>query len=214
MTLVFDDACCFCGVVLEGPHNNVCWGCWDKYDASFGVWGEPVNGGDNDARQGGWCNSELMTKAAAEAEAARNNAPGINQYWQYSVKRMQEPSPIQPPPRKSVYEWLLELRLENQAIARPGMDTNQDKLVNPPVPAGWKLMKDSEVTGAMTQFAVALLRDMTLIMWDEVIRTFTLAPVPPATTGTSKRILARIEYHPPDFQNHSVHRGVTLYEPV
>ena len=26
-------------------------------------------------------------------------------------------------------------------------------------------------------------------------------------------VLARVEWHPPDFQNSVVHRGVTLYEP-
>ena len=78
---------------------------------------------------------------------------------------------------------------------------------NPPVPAGWKLMQQVEVTTAMTAFAVALLHDSTLLMFDEVIRTFTVGT-------TSKRILARIEWHPPDFQNGVEHRGVTLYEPV
>jgi hypothetical protein len=27
-------------------------------------------------------------------------------------------------------------------------------------------------------------------------------------------VLARVEWHPPDFQNHAVHRGVTLYVPA
>jgi hypothetical protein len=26
-------------------------------------------------------------------------------------------------------------------------------------------------------------------------------------------VMARVEWHPPDFQNSVVHRGVTLYEP-
>ena len=30
----------------------------------------------------------------------------------------------------------------------------------------------------------------------------------------SAAVLARVEWHPPDFQNNVVHRGVTLYEPV
>jgi hypothetical protein len=27
-------------------------------------------------------------------------------------------------------------------------------------------------------------------------------------------VLARVEWHPPDFQNNAIHRGVTLYVPV
>jgi len=27
-------------------------------------------------------------------------------------------------------------------------------------------------------------------------------------------VLARVEWHPPDFQNSVVHRGVALYEPI
>ena len=27
-------------------------------------------------------------------------------------------------------------------------------------------------------------------------------------------VLARVEWHPPDFQNGTAHRGVTLYEPA
>ena len=27
-------------------------------------------------------------------------------------------------------------------------------------------------------------------------------------------VMARVEWHPPDFQNDVVHRGVTLYEPI
>jgi hypothetical protein len=33
-------------------------------------------------------------------------------------------------------------------------------------------------------------------------------------TFGSLDVLARVEWHPPDFQNSVVHRGVTLYEPV
>jgi hypothetical protein len=76
---------------------------------------------------------------------------------------------------------------------------------NPPVPDGWTLMKQSDVTPAMTAFAVALLHDSNLEMFDQVVRTFTAA---------RRKVLARIEWHPPDFQNGVVHRGVTLYESV
>jgi hypothetical protein len=27
-------------------------------------------------------------------------------------------------------------------------------------------------------------------------------------------VLARVEWHAPDFQNSAVHRGVTLYQPI
>ncbi len=77
---------------------------------------------------------------------------------------------------------------------------------NPPVPSGWKLMKQSDVLPSMTTFAVALLHDKVLEMFDQVIRTF-------GTTQT-KPVLARIEWHPADANNPAVHRGVTLYEPA
>jgi hypothetical protein len=75
---------------------------------------------------------------------------------------------------------------------------------NPPVPAGWKLMKQSEVTAEMTTWAVEILHDTTTYpMFATTIRTF----------GTLM-VLARVEWHVPDFQNGVVHRGVTLYEPI
>jgi hypothetical protein len=76
-----------------------------------------------------------------------------------------------------------------------------DALSNPPVPAGWTLMKQGDVTAAMSAFAVALLHDANLEMFDQIVRMF----------GASA-VLARIEWHPPDFQNGVVHRGITLYE--
>jgi hypothetical protein len=75
---------------------------------------------------------------------------------------------------------------------------------NPPVPAGYKLMMQSEVTPEMTTWAVEILDDPTTYpMFSTTTRMF----------GT-KLVLARVEWHPPDFQNHVVHRGVTLYEPI
>jgi hypothetical protein len=75
---------------------------------------------------------------------------------------------------------------------------------NPPVPAGYKLMQQSEVTPEMTTWAVAILNDpVTYPMFSMTTKTF----------GTLT-VLARVEWHPPDFQNGAVHRGVTLYEPV
>jgi hypothetical protein len=74
---------------------------------------------------------------------------------------------------------------------------------NPPVPAGWKLMPQSAVTPAMTAWAVAILHDPTTYpMFSTAMMTF-----------GSLMVMARVEWHPPDFQNNTVHRGVTLYEP-
>jgi hypothetical protein len=75
---------------------------------------------------------------------------------------------------------------------------------NPPIPAGYKLMMQSEVTPEMTDWAVMILHDpVTYPMFSTTTKTF----------GTLM-VLARVEWHPPDFQNNKVHRGVTLYEPV
>ncbi len=74
---------------------------------------------------------------------------------------------------------------------------------NPPVPAGWQLMQQSAVTPAMTSWAVTILHDPTSHpMYSTTVQAFG-----PAT------VLARVEWHPPDFQNMAVHRGVTLYRP-
>ncbi len=75
---------------------------------------------------------------------------------------------------------------------------------NPPVPAGWKLMSQSAVTPAMTSWAVAILHDPTdYPMFSTTTQTF-----------GSLLVMARVEWHPPDFQNNTVHRGVTLYQPI
>jgi len=75
---------------------------------------------------------------------------------------------------------------------------------NPPVPAGWVLMQQSQVTPAMTTWAVTILNDPT---------TYPLFSTTIMTFG-SLMVLARVEWHPPDFQNSVVHRGVTLYVPA
>jgi hypothetical protein len=75
---------------------------------------------------------------------------------------------------------------------------------NPPVPTGYKLMMQSEVTPAMTTWAVMILNDPT---------TYPMFSTTMMTFGTLN-VLARVEWHPPDFQNNVVHRGVTLYEPI
>jgi hypothetical protein len=74
---------------------------------------------------------------------------------------------------------------------------------NPPVPAGWQVMPQADVTPDMTTWAVAILDDpVTYPMYSTTLRTF-----------GSLTVMARVEWHPPDFQNSTVHRGVTLYEP-
>lgn len=75
---------------------------------------------------------------------------------------------------------------------------------NPPIPDGYRLMMQSEVTTAMTDWAVAILHDpVTYPMFATATMTFGAQPV-----------LARVEWHPPDFNNGVVHRGVTLYVPL
>ena len=77
-------------------------------------------------------------------------------------------------------------------------------MTNPPIPSGYKLMQHLAVTQAMTAWAVEILRDPHKYpMFATVMRAF---------DGTS--VLARVEWHAPDFQNRSVHRGVTLYAPT
>jgi hypothetical protein len=75
---------------------------------------------------------------------------------------------------------------------------------NPPTPAGYMLMMQSQVTPAMTSWAVMILNDpVTYPMFATTTQLF----------GTVL-VLARVEWHPPDFQNSVVHRGVTLYVPM
>jgi len=72
---------------------------------------------------------------------------------------------------------------------------------NPPIPIGYKLMKQLAVTPSMTEWAIKILHDpQKFPMLASVTRVF---------NGLS--VLARVEWHPPDFQNRAVHRGVTLY---
>jgi hypothetical protein len=73
---------------------------------------------------------------------------------------------------------------------------------DPPTPAGYQPMPQSQVTSAMTTWAVGILHDpFTYPMFSCATETFgTLA------------VLARVEWLPPDFQTSVVHRGVVLYE--
>jgi len=75
---------------------------------------------------------------------------------------------------------------------------------NPPIPTGYKLMAQADVTPDMTTWAVMILNDPT---------TYPMFATTTQTFGTLV-VLARVEWHPPDFQNSVVHRGVTLYEPI
>jgi hypothetical protein len=75
---------------------------------------------------------------------------------------------------------------------------------NPATPAGYVLMTQAAVTPAMTAWAVMILNDPSMYpMFSTTTQTF-----------GSQLVLARVEWHPPDFQNSVVHRGVTLYVPV
>jgi hypothetical protein len=75
---------------------------------------------------------------------------------------------------------------------------------NPPTPAGYVLMQQADVTSAMTTWAVAILNDPAMYpMFSTTTMLF----------GTLL-VLARVEWHPPDVNNTSIHRGVTLYEPA
>jgi len=75
---------------------------------------------------------------------------------------------------------------------------------NPAPPLGYKLMVQADVTPDMTAWAVAILHDpVTYPMYSSAMMTF-----------GALTVLARVEWHPPDFQNSNIHRGVTLYEPA
>ncbi len=97
----------------------------------------------------------------------------------------------------------------SEAGSCPGPATIQCCIVtpnvadNPPLPAGYMLMAQADVTAAMTSWAVTIL--------DEPV----MYPMFATTTQTfgTQLVLARVEWHPPDFQNSVVHRGVTLYVP-
>jgi len=77
-------------------------------------------------------------------------------------------------------------------------------MLNPPIPSGYQLMRQLAVTQPMTAWAVAILRDpQKYPMFCLTVQSFGGLPV-----------LARVEWHAPDFQNRAVHRGVTLYAPT
>lgn len=73
--------------------------------------------------------------------------------------------------------------------------------MNSIAPAGCTLLQQSQVTPAMTAWAVAVLNDLTKYpMYAFTVNIFGSMPV-----------LAHVEWHPPDANNAQVHRGVTLY---
>jgi hypothetical protein len=73
---------------------------------------------------------------------------------------------------------------------------------NPPVPAGWVQVKDAKVTPEMATWAAEIVNHgKSYPMCSSTLQTFGVAT-----------ILARVEWHPPDFNVDTVHRGVTLYE--
>ena len=75
---------------------------------------------------------------------------------------------------------------------------------NPPVPSGWMPMTQAMVTQQMTDWAVMILNDPT---------EYPMFSTAQMTFG-SQLVMARVEWHPPDFQNCAIHRGVTLYVPA
>lgn len=75
---------------------------------------------------------------------------------------------------------------------------------NPAVPVGWKLMAQIDVTPDMTTWAVTILQHpVTYPMFSSTTKMF-----------PTLLVLARVEWHPPDSNNETIHRGVTLYEPT
>jgi hypothetical protein len=91
-----------------------------------------------------------------------------------------------------------------EVAADAAEDLVPDLSQNPPIPAGWQLLQQSQVTSEMTAWAVMILNDPTdYPMFSTATMTF-----------GGLTIMARVEWHPPDFQNGVIHRGVTLYEPA
>ena len=75
---------------------------------------------------------------------------------------------------------------------------------NPPIPEGYKVMPQSEVTPDMTAWALSILHDPSAYpLFATATKTF-----------DELTVLIRVEWHVPDFQNTAVHRGVTLYEHI
>ena len=88
-------------------------------------------------------------------------------------------------------------------IVAPGACPKKPEVAaNPPVPTGWVQVKDAKVTPEMAAWAAEIVNHgKTYPMCSSTLQTFGAMP-----------ILARVEWHPPDFNVDAVHRGVTLYE--
>jgi hypothetical protein len=73
---------------------------------------------------------------------------------------------------------------------------------NPPKPVGWMRVQQSTITPEMTAWAT------------EIVKNTKAYPMCSSTTQTfgAVTMLARVEWHPADFNVSKVHRGVTLYE--
>lgn len=82
-----------------------------------------------------------------------------------------------------------------------------DPSQNPPPPANWRYMPQSDVTPAMTTWSIHLLNDTA--DWPGP-PPYTLIP----NVIDGKAIKAQVQSHPPDAQNPIVHRGISLFEPV
>src|SRR6478736_1988426 len=112
--------------------------------------------------------------------------------------------------RESGYSWESRLSQFIFASGRAGASEVRVRVLreqgaampsNPPIPVGLRLMKQLAVTPAMTAWAVEILRDSAKYpMFATVTKNF-----------GQMDVLARVEWHSPDFQNHAEHRGVTLY---
>jgi hypothetical protein len=89
------------------------------------------------------------------------------------------------------------------AVPAESCPRKPDVAANPPVAAGWVQVHDSSVTPEMAAWAI------------EIVKNRKAYPMCSSTTRIFRavKILARVEWHPPDFNVQTVHRGVTLYEP-
>lgn len=87
------------------------------------------------------------------------------------------------------------------------VDAGASLPANPPPPSGCRLLAQSEVTSAISAWATDILKGP-LALFDAVDGVFTVGN----RTGTP--LVAWLNVHPPDFQNHVRHRGVTVFEQV
>jgi hypothetical protein len=74
---------------------------------------------------------------------------------------------------------------------------------HPHPPTGYLALPQAQVTSEMTAWALM------------IVGAPTTYPMGSRTTQTfgARDVMARVEWHPPDFGHGVIHRGVTLYEP-